>query len=321
MSKRRRPDKKGSKKLDKKKLLLVLLVAVIIFVLVFKIFTLAFSFIMPEKKHENTSTKTAQEDQIEREKVINVLIDPAKGGENKGMLANGGSQYEKDINLEIAKLIKDKLEKHSDVSVKLTRSYDEDMKLSKRAKIINDNKADIVISVRLNGQSSSSEASGIDTYYSNPSNSIVNDKENDKSDKKSIKSDDIKNKNKESNKDTTEETKVTDKNKVSEDTSKTSKSDSRKALSKALASSVQTTTLSFIDMKDRGIVEDDIDILAYIKMPAIVIHCGFISNKSDSEKLESDSYRSDLANGISEGTLLFIDKYRNDIIKDRINYR
>ncbi|WAW15555.1 N-acetylmuramoyl-L-alanine amidase family protein [Peptostreptococcus equinus] len=305
--------KKKRRKLNKKKLFLVIIVFAIILALIFKIFTFAFSLIKPDNNQTKEKVKTAQEIENEEERKINITIDPAKGGKNKGLATKDGGMYEKDINLEIAKLIKNNLEKHSDVNVKLTRAYDDDLSLEDRKKIINENKTDILISVRLNGQSSSDEASGIDTYYNS---------ENVKSEvKKNSNISNVEAKN--TNKDLKNSNKQDSDSKADSeyDGDSTKNKDDRKPLSKYLASSVQTTTLSFIDMKDRGVVKNDIDILSYVKMPAIVMHCGFISNKADAEKLENNKHRSDIANGISEGTLLFIDNYRGEIFKDRINYR
>lgn len=56
-------------------------------------------------------------------------------------------------------------------------------------------------------------------------------------------------------------------------------------------------------------------------MPAVIVQCGFISNKDDARKLENEKYQQDIGKGISEGILKFVDEHRADIIKDRINYR
>lgn len=74
-------------------------------------------------------------------------------------------------------------------------------------------------------------------------------------------------------------------------------------------------------MRDRGILDKKFDILNYTQMPAVIVQCGFISNKDDAEKLENEKYQQDIAQGISEGILKFVDENRKAIIKDRINYR
>ena len=104
---RTRPRKK---KIIKTRLFLVLFV---VFLILFAIGRLVWS------SHKNVQAKKAQEaaqsqksiELMEEKKrnVINVAVDAAKGGINEGMTAYRGSQKEKDINLEIAKYVKDNL--------------------------------------------------------------------------------------------------------------------------------------------------------------------------------------------------------------------
>ena len=121
------------KKIIKSRLFLVLF---IIFIIFFAIGRLVWS------NHKNTQAKKALEAsqnqksielmEAKKRNVINVAVDAAKGGINEGMTAYRGSQKEKDINLEIAKYVKDNLSDQADINVIMVRSYDEDMKLSER---------------------------------------------------------------------------------------------------------------------------------------------------------------------------------------------
>lgn len=337
---RTRPRKK---KIIKTRLFLVLFVVFIIF---FAIGRLVWS------SHKNAQAKKAQEaaqsqksiELMEEKKrnVINVAVDAAKGGMNEGMTAYRGSQKEKDINLEIAKYVKDNLSDQADINVIMVRSYDEDMKLSERVAYAKKNQADLYVSIRLSAQASRNDASGIDTYYINPEDieydSLIKDenkktasiknsnKTKDSDESKGIQTSKNKTYTGESAKKTSdqEDNKVSDKNK--EDPTKytikeVSDKPERLNLSKLLAESIQNTTVSYVEMKDRGVLEKKFDILNFTQMPAVIVQCGFISNKDDAQKLENEKYQQDIAKGISEGVLKFVDEHRAQLIKDRINYR
>ena len=349
-SKQRRPNNPARKTRPRRKKIIksrLFLVLFIIFIIFFAIGRLVWS------NHKNTQAKKALEAsqnqksielmEAKKRNVINVAVDAAKGGINEGMTAYRGSQKEKDINLEIAKYVKDNLSDQADINVIMVRSYDEDMKLSEMVAYAKKNQADLYVSIRLSAQANRNDASGIDTFYIGPENieydSLIKDESKKtvslKDENKSKKTDESTDKEKgdKSSKDKINTGDVDTNNKSSsqensdkEDSSKgTSKGETdkpeRKNLSKLMAESIQNTTVSYIEMKDRGVLEKKFDILNYTQMPAVIVQCGFISNKDDARKLESEKYQQDIAKGISEGILKFVDEHRADIIKDRINYR
>lgn len=101
-----------------------------------------------------------------------IYIDPGHGGPDPGTIYK--NIYEKDINLEICKKLQTILEEEGAI-VYLTRYGDYDLSksytgsrkksdLNNRAKIINDSKADLYISIHLNSISSSTW-SGAQVFY------------------------------------------------------------------------------------------------------------------------------------------------------------
>lgn len=78
--------------------------------------------------------------------------------------------------------------------------------------------------------------------------------------------------------------------------------------SKELASSVQQTTASYVDIMSRGILRNNFEILRETTMPAVLVECGFITNVSDMNKLKDPNYQDMLAEGIMQGTLSFLDE-------------
>lgn len=292
---------KPSRRLNIKKLFFLVL---IVFVLIFCLYKVTSGFI--GKFRSDNSTKTvkklsAEEIQKQKDNVINIMIDPAKGGNNEGLSTKNLKIPEKDINLDIAKLVSSNLSKYKDVNVILSREYDEDMPVKERAKLAKDNKVDIIVSIRLNAQANGDDANGIDTYYTDPKEkpSIVSDASEEKKDDNSS----------------------SDTTKKATTTADESKVEKREELSKKLAIKIQETTISFVKLRDRGVINQNYDILKYAEMPSVIIHAGFITNKSDSTILEDKEKLRELADGISSGILDFVDTNRSEIKADRINYR
>lgn len=80
---------------------------------------------------------------------IVVVLDPGHGGDNKGALHNG--YIEKEMNLIVAKAMKEELEKYEGIVVYLTREDDTiDMNLKERAKFAENKKADFMFSLHFN---------------------------------------------------------------------------------------------------------------------------------------------------------------------------
>ncbi|MEG0250043.1 MAG: N-acetylmuramoyl-L-alanine amidase [Peptostreptococcus sp.] len=322
------------RKINKKKLLLVFIALALLLFLIFKLAVGIKGFVLPKTK-ESLPIKSEQDVNQEEKKIINIMIDPAKGGSNTGMSTPSGTMSEKEINLDIAKKIQTYISKHKDVRVMLTREYDDDKSLKNRVDLARENETDVFVSIRLNAQGVSNQAEGLDTYYLAPK-PVKTSKNDTKSQKKEGKSSEEgsndeeeskldSNSKKEKKSETLNAKNKTD-DKVKEKKSDEEKSEKqtvvkRKNLSETLAKSIQSTTLSFVEMKDRGVIQNNFDVLNYTDMPSAIVQCGFISNKNDAEKLSNEAFRQELADGISEGLLCFIDDNRNDIIKDRVNYR
>lgn len=93
-----------------------------------------------------------------------VVIDPGHGGRDGGAVR--GKYKEKDINLGVAKVLGELIEKnHKDVKVIYTRKNDTFVDLNKRAAIANKAKANLFISIHTNSTAAkSTSVSGADTY-------------------------------------------------------------------------------------------------------------------------------------------------------------
>jgi N-acetylmuramoyl-L-alanine amidase len=92
-----------------------------------------------------------------------VVIDAGHGGKDSGAISIS-NRNEKDLNLQEAKKLADKLATIPNVQVILTRSTDVFIELEERAAIANRNHADLFISIHANKTENASVA-GVETYY------------------------------------------------------------------------------------------------------------------------------------------------------------
>ncbi|MDR2408985.1 MAG: N-acetylmuramoyl-L-alanine amidase [Bacteroidales bacterium] len=91
-----------------------------------------------------------------------LVIDAGHGGLDPGAL--GKSAKEKDINLAVAKLVGEKIQKeHRDVDIVYTRDYDVYISLKQRTDIANKVHADLFISIHSNASTKSS-VTGAEVY-------------------------------------------------------------------------------------------------------------------------------------------------------------
>lgn len=92
-----------------------------------------------------------------------IVIDAGHGGEDSGCLGNG--TFEKDINLQIAFLVKQKLEKKG-FQVMMPRETDEYLAKEERVELANSYQADAYISIHQNTyEGNAKSVEGIETWY------------------------------------------------------------------------------------------------------------------------------------------------------------
>ena len=82
--------------------------------------------------------------------------------------------------------------------------------------------------------------------------------------------------------------------------------------SESLARFIQEAMVARTKAPDRGTKAQQFFVIANVGVPAVLVEAGFLSNKDDLGKLESNDYREQMAAAISEGIL----RYR-DFLKER----
>lgn len=91
-----------------------------------------------------------------------VVLDAGHGGKDVG--TNSGKIYEKDINLNVTRLIQEMLEEQG-VNVVMTRDKDTFLKLQERVDLVNEEDADLFVSIHCNSYEDDASIKGMDCYY------------------------------------------------------------------------------------------------------------------------------------------------------------
>ncbi len=188
-----------------------------------------------------------------------ILLDPGHGGSDAG--AKGAKLLEKDINLQIAQKVAQRL-RDMDFTVFLTREDDRDVSLDERAAMTTGCNADLFISIHQNS-AANRNARGIETYAIAPSNAPVTNG------------------------------KVTDRVKSSDPGNRFERE------SLVFAAQLQQNALGETGAFDRGVKHARFRVLRFSDTPSVLIECGFISNIEDEALMASDTYLDKLAAGIA----------------------
>lgn len=217
--------------------------------------------------------------------VQTIMIDPGHGGKDPGAVANG--LREKDINLRFAKMLGGLL-KEKGFNIHYTREDDTFIRLEQRTAMANVKKADLFISVHCNANRSRS-VHGLETYSLNLAKSDaavrIAAREN-----------------------AVDPRSISDLQFILTDLMVNSKIKE----SGDLASDVQLSTVNRVRQKwnvnSHGTREAPFYVLMGAKMPSILVELGYITNKTESKRLNSDEYLRYLARGIVDGVMAYKSK-------------
>ena len=100
---------------------------------------------------------------LKKEMVLRVCIDAGHGGKDPGANSRGIAK-EKELNLIVAKELEKLLKKNKKIQIKMTRTNDTFIPLGTRAKIANDFKADLFVSIHANA-APNKKAKGFEVYF------------------------------------------------------------------------------------------------------------------------------------------------------------
>jgi N-acetylmuramoyl-L-alanine amidase len=215
-----------------------------------------------------------------RERRWHVIIDAGHGGKDPGAIGVSGV-IEKDVVLDIAKRLRDLMQREPQWRVTLTRDTDIFIPLEERTVIANASGADLFVSIHANA-AERADAHGVETYFldlaSDEQSMRVAAREN-----------------------ATTVSKVNDLQRILRDLSMTSKRNE----SSLLAGSVQRAMVhapgAGKNGRDLGVKHAPFLVLMGAEMPSILVETGFLSHPGEERKLADPKYRAQAARAIFVG--------------------
>jgi len=219
-----------------------------------------------------------------------VVIDPGHGGKDPGALGYRGYR-EKVIAFNFSLAVKKYLEQ-SGIEVFLTRDDDCYLTLNERTKFANDKNADVFVSIHANA-ADNKNLHGIETYFLSPARNerakqvaaIENKEVLDQMAEWSSKNIFLSLMNRE---------KIIESNKLAIDIQK---------------NMLFNVTRKYKDVRDGGVREAPFWVLVGAQMPAVLIELGYITNKTEAQRLVLSKYKDYqdlLARGIAEGIINYL---------------
>jgi N-acetylmuramoyl-L-alanine amidase len=219
-----------------------------------------------------------------------IVIDPGHGGKDPGAIGPSGLR-EKDVNLEISRILKGLLEDRLGVEVILTREDDRFITLDERARVANQASADLFLSIHCNAAPKGRrKAGGVETYFLSVAKTdearAVEAREN-----ASIRFE-------------LDDRAAYDFDDVSLILWDLAQNEFLKE-SQKLAEVIQGGLVGSVEIQDRGIDQAGFFVLNGVYMPSVLIECAFISNVEEEAMLKTSQFRRRLAEGILRGVEAF----------------
>lgn len=219
-------------------------------------------------------------------KLKTIVIDPGHGGKDPGAIGRGGLQ-EKQVTLDVALKLKRLLETEG-LKVVMTREGDNFISLWKRAHIANNCKADFFISIHVNASRSQSPQ-GFEAYCLSEA---VDDEaravaavENSAVD--------------------LEESNLAMHNTTSDIALWESYFSEHRAQSLQLANMLCERAAEDLNVKNRGVKTARFYVLKGVRLPAVLVEIGFVSNLAEERKLKNPEYRKQVASVLAAAILQY----------------
>lgn len=221
-------------------------------------------------------------------KVKTIMIDPGHGGESNGAIGKMGTR-EKDITLDIARRLRDKLKKHGHFHIIMTRDRDIKVPLKRRIELAHSKKADLFISIHVN-YLPSDQKNIIETYFFGPPSDATSLKlaEHDNEASQYV---------------------LSDFKEIIEKIGNTLKYQE----SRQLAATIQKNLYLNIKKENRDILNYGVKrapflVLLGVDVPAVLTEVSCLSNVEEEMRLNTESYREKIAYYIESGILDYLNK-------------
>ena len=220
-----------------------------------------------------------------------IAIDPGHGGRDPGAVGRHGLQ-EKDVTLDIALRLRRLIQERLGIRVVMTRTEDVFVPLEERTAIANRAKADFFISIHVNA-APKSLAQGFETYYLSrePSDSVARAsaiRENLPVDLGGLQP--------------REQEAL---QAILWDMANTLYLRESSELAQMLLEEIDTV----LKVANRGVKSAPFFVLMGAAMPAVLVEVAFISNPADEKRLQTETYKNQIAQALYNGVVRFKDRY------------
>jgi N-acetylmuramoyl-L-alanine amidase len=216
-----------------------------------------------------------------------VIIDPGHGGKDPGAIGVKGTK-EKDITLDVALRLEQKMIDLDRFNVLLTRQDDKFLTLAERVDFAKQKKADLFLSIHVNSLPNEG-VNLIETYYFGPplTSEIFRLAE-------------------EENK--ASQYPVSELVEIIRDINNTVK----RQESKMLAGAIQASLYNHLSEKDPELINSGVKmapfvVLSQIEVPSVLVEISCITNEEEEAKLMTSKYREKVASYVAEGVVTYLD--------------
>ncbi len=222
-----------------------------------------------------------------------ILIDPGHGGKDPGAVKRGSSK-EKDINLEVAKNLYNLLKKERGFEVKITRDKDVFITLGNRAKMGNDFKADVFVSIHANAAKRVS-ANGFEVYFRSDKASDAEAAET-----AALENEALQYEGKEGGN-------VTFADLLLKSLANNENINQSSKLAGHIRNSVskRSSSLGIKVRQDNAIRQANFYVLRGVHAPAVLVEMGYLSNANDRKRLNTKSVKQRMAESIRDGIISY----------------
>jgi N-acetylmuramoyl-L-alanine amidase len=219
-------------------------------------------------------------------KIRTIVIDPGHGGEDPGTSGQFGTR-EKDITMDIAKRLQQRLSRYDGYQISLTRNNDETLSLESRIEYANARKADLFVSIHVNNIPNK-PYSIIETYYFGPNADhgalSLAEKENSGTGYT-----------------------MNDFKAIVQKIGNTLKYQEAKVLARTIQRSLYGNMhRSNGNLYDYGVKTAPFIVLLGVDMPSVLTEVTCLSDLEEEQKLNSEDYREDIARYMEEGIIQYL---------------
>ena len=219
-------------------------------------------------------------------KVRTIVIDPGHGGEDPGTTGHFGTQ-EKDITLDVAKRLQQRLSRYAGYHILLTRNEDVTLSLDARIDFANNFNADLFVSIHVNNIPNK-PYSIIETYYFGPNadRNVLSlaEKENSGA-----------------------QYSMNDFRTMVQKIGNTLKYQEAKILARSIQDSLFDNIHRDNDnIYNYGVKTAPFIVLLGVDMPSVLTEVTCLSNLEEEKKLNSELYREDIARYMEEGIIQYL---------------